>query len=285
MGKILGSVNTEAGVNTPSPGVGNTIGTVDTSQVGDKVKDVAGDVTEEVIDALLTKGFKWSDSADAGAAFAYALADGWTLGVLDLVMGAVGLGDELDELRKRNPTVSTAGDIASFISPGLAVKLWVAATRVGAKALAKVLTRAQFSANESTRKRIIKAFDEFLKKGTRPAGEGLDVFIAKTLKMSNAQAKAFIKKHGITGGVVYDDVIRGVYGGIPQIAKHAAKYARAAKAARNADKSIDKALKTLEKLNIDLTDAVQVVMTYNHIHTYYTDRGATESEALSLIHI
>ena len=161
-------------------GTGSTIADLN---VGEKAKEVAGDVTEGLFDALLTKGFRVPDSAKAGAAFGAALVDGWSFGAFGLLMGAMGLGDEMDNLRKEHPTLSTAGDIASFITPGVAVKIWLGATKLGAKQMAKVMASRRTAATEEIKKRTLAKMDEFLQAGSRPAGD-ISGFVSDVLKIS-----------------------------------------------------------------------------------------------------
>ena len=64
------------------------------------VKEGGEDITEAVVDSLLTQGKSIPDSAIAGAAFAYALVDGWSLNVLSAILKRTPLGDDIESSKR-----------------------------------------------------------------------------------------------------------------------------------------------------------------------------------------
>ena len=289
-------------INTSSSKVTNIGKTIKElkEEVGGKVKETlteenidkaikeTGDATEEIVDYLIVDSKKRPEGFNIALAFISALANGYSFGLIELIAGETGLGKEMRALREKYPNVSTAGDLASILSPGMAAKLWVGATKMGVRGLSRLIRRYQGKTTASRAKQVKDAYEKFLTRGPKnrpgfiskiggksvPAGD-LTPFISEALGMSKGSAKKFITKHKITGRALQDAFKAGVSG----TAKLSDEAARLLNDLPIEEKVIQQVEKFAKASNIGLTDVLEVYLSYNAMRQYYLSRGHTEEEA------
>ena len=136
--------------------------------------------------------------------------------------------------------------------------------------------------------KVSKAWYAFLsksgKKGLTKAGiksstDDVAQFFVDALGMNKQQAKKYMNKHGITGDTLTRAAMRAGYRNLDATAKLAPGFMKLIMADAKLSKYLAQLTKFSKATNLDVIDAVELIMTYNIVKDYYLRRGSDKSEA------
>ena len=262
--------------NVKSQGIGSTIEELTS---GDNTEE---DKSAQIFQDMFTAAGGHLDKLRPVGAFLYALANGWSFGLLGWLLRLLGLGDFMDKLESDNPNLSTAGDWISYLSPGTAIKILKALTKFGARMIVKAIARKAGAASLKRSTAAKASFEAALKTAGKNGGDDALGFIATALGVNKATAKTMMKKLKIKGDDLTAAAMKVGYKNADAIVEASPKLVKLAKA----DKTLDKAINYLERfakaVNVGIIDLYEITMVYYAVKRESMKKGFSEQESTDM---